>query len=167
MKRGGANRGNPLGLRSFIYFGDFLNFNPHCHVLCTYEVFYGSGWFTVAPALDTVALEKIFQHKVLKMLWRKGKITGKVVKLILSWRHSGFSVHCGPRIRSCDEEVLENIARYIIRASFSQERMTYIPDESRVLYRSKDGTKEKTFNALEWLAAMCSHIPNKGEQMVR
>jgi hypothetical protein len=25
------------------------------------------------------------------------------------------------------------------RASFSQERMTYIPEESRVLYRSKDG----------------------------
>ena len=22
-------------------------------------------------------------------------------------------------------------------------------------------------NALEWLAAMCSHVPNKGEQMVR
>ena len=25
----------------------------------------------------------------------------------------------------------------------------------------------KTFDALEWLAAMCSHVPNKGEQMVR
>jgi hypothetical protein len=23
------------------------------------------------------------------------------------------------------------------------------------------------FDALEWLAAMCSHVPNKGEQMVR
>jgi hypothetical protein len=27
--------------------------------------------------------------------------------------------------------------------------------------------KEKTFDALEWLAAMCSHVPNRGEQMVR
>jgi len=25
----------------------------------------------------------------------------------------------------------------------------------------------KVFHALEWLAAMCSHVPNKGEQMVR
>ena len=24
-----------------------------------------------------------------------------------------------------------------------------------------------TFDALEWLAAMCSHVPNRGEQMVR
>jgi hypothetical protein len=36
-----------------------------------------------------------------------------------------------------------------------------------VLYRSKDGKKENMFDALEWLAAMCSHVPNKGEQMVR
>jgi hypothetical protein len=26
---------------------------------------------------------------------------------------------------------------------------------------------EKTFVALQWLAAMTSHVPNKGEQMVR
>ena len=31
----------------------------------------------------------------------------------------------------------------------------------------KDGKQVKTFDALEWLAAMSSHIPNKGEQMVR
>jgi hypothetical protein len=45
--------------------------------------------------------------------------------------------------------------------------MTYIPEEYKVLYRSKDGEKKKIFDALEWLAAMCSHVPNKGEQMVR
>jgi len=35
------------------------------------------------------------------------------------------------------------------------------------LYESKDGTEEKVFDAFEWLAAMTSHVPNKGEQMVR
>jgi len=39
---------------------------------------------------------------------------------------------------------MENLARYIIRASFSQERMTYIPEESKVIYQSKDGKEEKT-----------------------
>jgi hypothetical protein len=148
-------------------FGHFLNFNPHCHVLCADGVFYGNGWFKVAPAFDTDPLEKLFQHKVLKMLLRKGKITQEVVKLILSWRHTGFNVHCGPRIQPRDEVAMENLARYVIRASISQERMTYIPGESKVLYRSKDGKKENVFDALEWLAAMCSHVPNKGEQMVR
>jgi hypothetical protein len=33
--------------------------------------------------------------------------------------------------------------------------------------RSGDGKSTKVFDALEWLAAMCSHIPNTGEQMVR
>ncbi len=71
-------------------FGDFLNFNPHCHVLCTDGVFYGNGSFKVAAASDTAPLGKIFQHRVLGMLLGKGKITEEVVKLILSWRHSGF-----------------------------------------------------------------------------
>ena len=63
------------------------------HALCRNHIqpnFYGSGSFKVAPALDTKPLEKLFQHKVLGMLLRKGKITEEVVKLIMSWRHSGF-----------------------------------------------------------------------------
>jgi hypothetical protein len=136
-------------------------------VLCTDGGFYGSGSFRVAQALETEPLEKIFQHKVLGMLLRNEKISEEVAKLIMSWRHSGFNVYCGPRIQPGDEEAMENLARYVVRASFSQERMTYLPDESQVLYRSKDGKNEKTFDALEWLAAMCSHVPNKGEQMVR
>jgi hypothetical protein len=91
----------------------------------------------------------------------------RLVGLRLGKRHSGFNVFCGPRIQPGEEEAIENLARYIIRASFSQERMTYVPGESKVLYQSKDGQKEKAFDVLEWLAAMCSHVPNRGEQMVR
>jgi hypothetical protein len=61
----------------------------------------------------------------------------------------------------------EKLARYIIRASFSQERMTCLPEESKVIYEPKDAQEEKVFDALEWLAAMSSHVPDKGEQMVR
>ena len=45
--------------------------------------------------------------------------------------------------------------------------MTYLPEESRIIYRSKDHRQEKAFDALEWLAAMTSPIPKPGEQMVR
>jgi len=62
---------------------------------------------------------------------------------------------------------MENLARYIIRASFSQERMKCLDQEGSVVYTAKVGKSQKIFPALEWLAAMCSHIPNKGEQMVR
>ena len=33
--------------------------------------------------------------------------------------------------------------------------------------RAKKGHETKIFDAHEWLAAMCSHIPNRSEQMVR
>jgi hypothetical protein len=35
------------------------------------------------------------------------------------------------------------------------------------IYESKDGKTSKTFEALDWLAQLTTHIPNKGEQMVR
>ena len=62
---------------------------------------------------------------------------------------------------------MENLARYIIRASFSQERIQYLAEPSKVVYRAKGGTEEKVFDALEWLAAICSHISDRGEQVVR
>ena len=49
-----------------------------------------------------------------------------------------------------------------VSASFSQERMSYIPEESRVIYQSKEGKEEKIFDALEWprqKAAGCKHSP--------
>jgi hypothetical protein len=42
----------------------------------------------------------------------------------------------------------------------------YFVEESFV-DTSKNGKSSKIFPALEWLAAMCSHIPNRGEQTVR
>ncbi|MBN1833055.1 MAG: hypothetical protein JW896_13190 [Deltaproteobacteria bacterium] len=53
-----------------------------------------------------------------------------------------------------DEQAMENLTRYIVRASFSQERMTYIAEESKAIHQSKDGKEEKVFGALEWWAAM-------------
>jgi len=130
-------------------FGDFLGFNPHCHILITDGCFYGTGMFRVAPTFELKDLEAIFQHKVLKMLLSKGKITQDLIDMLMTWRHSGFNVFCVPRIYPREEKAMENLARYIIRASFSQERMTYVKEESKVVYRSKGGKNQKVFDALE------------------
>jgi len=45
--------------------------------------------------------------------------------------------------------------------------MKYFPEEARVTYRSKYSKEEKEFSSLEWMTALCSHIPDQGEQMVR
>ena len=53
------------------------------------------------------------------MLLAKGLITERVVELISSWRHTGFGAYCGKRINPKEARSTENLARYIIRASFS------------------------------------------------
>jgi len=148
-------------------FGDMLGYHPHLHILISDGCFQENGMFSVSPAVDTGAVERLFRHKVLRMLLNKGKIMPDMITLMDKWRHTGFNVFAGPRILPRYEKSIENLARYIIRASFSQERMTYHRQQGQVEYRSKDGKQVKTFEALEWLAAMCSHVPNKGEQMAR
>ena len=90
-------------------FGDFLAFNPHYHVLVTDGCFYGNGIFRVAPSFKPKDLEVIFQHKVLKMPRSEGKITQDLINMLLSWRHSGFNVFCGPRIHPREEEAEDQL----------------------------------------------------------
>jgi hypothetical protein len=157
----------PGGVVAIQTFGNLLGFHPHLHILVSDGCFYENGMFAISPAVDIKALEQIFRHKVLKMLLSKGKITRDMITLLDKWRHTGFNVFSGPRILPRNEKSMENLARYIIRASFSRERMTYRRETGQVEYRSKDGSQRKVFDALEWLAAMCSQVPTKGEQMVR
>ena len=55
---------------------------------------------------------------------------------------------------------MENFVRYIIRASFSQERMNYIREKSKVIYKSKDVTNTRRFDAVDFISSLASHIPN-------
>ena len=101
------------------------------------------------------------------MLKSEGKRNNRVVENMLTWSHTGFNVYCGNTIWPDNDEGLENPARYIIRASFSQERMTYISAHDSptgvagVLYASKDEKTHKLFQALDWLAQLTTHIYRK------
>jgi hypothetical protein len=66
----------------------------------------------------------LFNRKLLKA---EGKINDAVIENMLCWRHSDFNVYCGPTIWPNNDKGLEDLARYIIRACFSQERMSYLP----------------------------------------
>jgi hypothetical protein len=129
--------------------------------------------FQMAPGSILEDLEEAFQYEVLKMLKKEGKINDAVIENMLSWHHTGFHVYIGDRIYPDDKTGLGNLANYIIRACFSQERMIYIPAEestdgiAKVVYTSKDRKSRKVFNALDWLAQLVTHIPNRYEQTVR
>ena len=110
----------PAAAASIQTFGDFLGFNPHLHILTSDGCFGKGGIFYASPAhINAEDLELLFRHKVLSMLKKKGLITDRIIELISSWRHSGFNVYCGERIYPKSVRSMENLARYIIRASFS------------------------------------------------
>jgi hypothetical protein len=154
-------------------YGDFLNFTPHLHAVVSDGCFSKDGDFHMGSDFVLKDLEKIFRHEVLKMLKKEGKITDAVIENMLSWRHSGFHVYIGDRIHASDQTSLGNLARYVVRACFSQERMIYIPAEksddntAKVIYTYKDKKSRKVFNALDWLARLVTHIPGRYEQTVR
>jgi len=159
---------SPAAVAVIQTFGDFLSYNPHIHILAADGCFSDDGFF-YAPSIniDTEIIKKLFIHKIFKLLLKKNLITEGVIELISSWRHSGFSTYCGKRINPKDKRSTENLARYIIRASFSQERMEYYPEKTLVKYESKYGKKAAELDPLEWMAAVISHIPDRGAQTIR
>ena len=54
-------------------------------------------------------LRAILEHRVLRMLLSRGKITRDLIALIRSWRHSGFQVCVGARIQPGEEDATENL----------------------------------------------------------
>jgi len=154
-------------------FGEFLNFNPHLHVIATDGCFFGDGEFAagITPKAEDLILP--FAMEVFKLLEKEGKINGFIIDNMLSWQHGGFNVYCGQAVSPFDDDAVERLSQYIVRAPISQERMTYVPAQespdgkAKVVYEGKTSRVNETFSALDWLARLITHIPGKGEQMVR
>jgi len=79
------------------------------HILAADGCFSSDGFFYApSTSIDTTSLEKLFAHKIFKMLLKKGLITERIIELISSWRHTGFSVYSGKRIYPKDKKFTEN-----------------------------------------------------------
>jgi hypothetical protein len=97
------------------------------------------------------------------------------IELLLSWRHTGFSVHNRVRVEPEDGRAVERLARYIMRPQISLERIEWRGD-GEVLYRPKGGRdgrsrqpgdQAETFNPAEFLARVIMHIPEPRRHLVR
>jgi hypothetical protein len=86
------------------------------------------------------------------------------IALIAKWRHSGFNVHCGPRILPRPTEAAENLACCIIRTSVSQERLRYDAPSATGVYNGKDGSWQKTFERS--FGPMCRGLPENWQKRV-
>ena len=90
------------------------------------------------------------------------------MQLIRSWRHSGFGVYVGEAIEAGDREALEHVARYLLRAPVSLERLWYNPEAGTVTIRPLAGEGEKPveLGAQEFIAHLITHIPDVQERQV-
>src|SRR5664280_2281607 len=81
-------------------------------------------------AMKAIASRSIVSPELRRAPWmanmtvKQGKITEEMIRVLSAWKHSRFHVFCGNRISSSDDKAMENLVRYIIRALFSQERIT-------------------------------------------
>ncbi len=135
-------------------------------------LFRPNGTFYCLPKTELEELEEIFRSKVLAMLKAEARINDGLIEKFIAWHHSGFSVHAGNQIARDDRDGQKALAEYILRNAFSEQKITYLEDTGKVLYRSAmtHGSNKKNFevfSAEEFIAAITQHIPDKHFQMVR
>jgi putative transposase/transposase-like zinc-binding protein len=154
-------------------FGEYLvDFHPHLHALVADGLFDPQGGFHPLPEEIVLwALEEMFRRRVIAFLVDQELLPRDRAEMLLSWQHSGFSLHRSRRVGHEEREDLEQIARYILRNPFSTAKMHFEPGAGSVLYRSRMNKKQGgNFAALsptDFIAAVTQHIPDKGFQLVR
>jgi hypothetical protein len=106
-------------------FGSLLDFTPHSHALVAWGLFDGEGEFTGAFNIPVEVIEEVFRHKVFSFLMDRGMISETVVRSMMSWHHSGFSVFVGPPVYAFQQDRLVQLAAYMVRGPVALSRMEY------------------------------------------
>lgn len=94
--------------------GDLANWHPHVHALVSRGGWtQGEEWVPVA-FVDEHSAELLYRHKVMRLLQDEGLLSDERAELLLSWRHTGFSVHNRVRVEPEDQppQFVRRIAAY-------------------------------------------------------
>jgi hypothetical protein len=163
----GASTGFQIGMVAVIQtFGGLLNVHPHVHALATRGGWdRGGSWLPVAY-VDVSAAERLFRHKVIKLLREAGLLCEKRIELLLSWRHTGFSVRGETHIVSTDRKTLEAIARYMLRCPVILSRLLWRKDGLMVVYKDQPDAPGEEIDACEYVARVLAHVPDPKRHLV-
>jgi hypothetical protein len=147
-------------------FGTRINFHPHLHFLVTEGGVDKAGAFHKISWIDDSRLAELFAREVLDFLVRKELLSPEWAERLLSWRHTGFSVHS--RVRARTKREAERVGKYMLRPLLSLERLSLDEWEGRLAYRyGKEAREVERIDYLEFIARATSHIPDKGQVTVR
>jgi hypothetical protein len=80
--------------------------------------------------------------------------------------HTGFHVHS--KVRATSKQEAERVGKYMIRPILSLKRLSIDKAEGKVCYQyGKDSSELEQMDYLEFIARVTSHIPDKGQVMIR
>jgi len=147
-------------------FGSLINPHPHVHCLASRGVWDVHGRWLAVPYLDTAAAQRLFRHKTLRLLKRKGLLSDERIELLNSFRNSGFSVDGSPRVWPHDKGGLETIARYLLRCPLSLSRIHWTEGARTLFYQGKSSHDDpfatdpqgETLDVFEFLARVLTQI---------
>jgi len=118
-------------------FGSLLQPHPHAHCLVSRGVWEINGQWIPIAYIDTHAAEKLFRHKILHFLQRRGFLSDERIELLNSFRNSGFSVDTSPTVWPRDSEGLERLGRYMLRCPLSLSRIHWTQGAPTLFCQSK------------------------------
>ena len=150
-------------------FGSSLKWNPHIHAIVTRGVFLSNGQWHPIPYVDPHKAELVFRYKLLRLLRDRDLISEERIDLLLSWRHSGFSIHNHTTVYPSDTEGLHRLACYLHRAPVNLSRLRYHPESGILIYEPKAGQHAdhtEPLDPLEFLARVLIHIPEPNKHLV-
>jgi hypothetical protein len=151
--------------------GELLNFHPHIHLLITDGVFCPDGTFQRFTHFDASLVERLFRAELLRVLVGKGLISQDIVDNLLSWRHTGFSVH--GEAKAPDRDAAARLGRYMIRCPLVLERLSLDENTGEVLYRTRPSRAAHPegpvarWDVYELIARVLDHLPPPRHQLVR
>ena len=140
-------------------FSDNLVWNPHLHCVVSRGVWRADGQWIPVPYIDTHAAEILFREKVFRLLQQHDLLSNERIKILRSWRFSGFSIDNDVYLYPSDTQALETLSRYIVRCPVSLQRLHYDKNSHYVLYQPKSkNRKAELLDPLVFLARVLIHI---------
>ncbi len=124
------------------------------------------GRFHSVSRFNDDLLQEIFTRDVFSLLLHKQLINLTLIQKILRWRHTGFHVHS--KVRATSKQEAERVGKYMIRPILSLKRLSFDEAQGQVIYQyGKHSTDSEHIDYLEFIARVTSHIPDKGQVMIR
>jgi len=175
------NGGAPSQLHFIQRFGGALNLHPHVHAVVSDGVFdvrtnavglkaLSFTRMSAPTAKQTAAIIERIRKKLIRRIYRTGRLPPEAAADMLTWKNSGFSLHTEVCIENRDRDGLERLLGYCSRPGMSQARVIYSAKTNTVIYRTepKAGKSELlTMTPLEFMRRWGLLMPPPNKNLIR